>query len=192
MSSITTRTGDDGTTGLVFGQRVPKSHLRIEAVGRLDEFNAALGFAKASSEAGGTREGGVYETLETMQRDLIAVMGELAAADADAERYQQSRFDKLTPDGLAHLDGWIAALEARQLPFDGWATPGRTLPRRRFGFGPRGRSARRTAPGSDARSRRSRARAVAAIPEPRLGFALAASPRGRIIMTQSRAGLRAD
>ncbi len=128
MSSITTRTGDDGTTGLVFGQRVPKSHPRIEAVGRLDEFNAALGFAKASSEAGGTREGGVYETLETMQRDLIAVMGELAAADADAERYQQSRFDKLTPDGLARLDGWIAALEARQLPFDGWATPGRTLP----------------------------------------------------------------
>ena len=41
--SIATRTGDDGTTGLIFGQRVPKCHPRIEAVGRLDELNAALG-----------------------------------------------------------------------------------------------------------------------------------------------------
>ena len=124
MSSITTRTGDDGTTGLVFGQRVSKSHPRIEAVGRLDEFNAALGFAKASLPAGAP----VYATLETIQRDLIAVMGELAAADADAERYQQSRFDKLDPEALGRLDRSIAELGARQLPFDGWATPGRTLP----------------------------------------------------------------
>jgi cob(I)alamin adenosyltransferase len=128
MSSITTRAGDNGTTGLVFGQRVSKSHPRIEAVGRLDEFNAALGFAKASSDAGGGQNSALFATLEAIQRDLIAVMGELAAADADADRYQQSRFDKLPPEALARLDALIAALESRQLPFDGWATPGRTLP----------------------------------------------------------------
>jgi cob(I)alamin adenosyltransferase len=120
MSSITTRTGDDGTTGLVFGQRVSKSHPRIEAVGRVDELNAALGFAKATAGPA------IFETLEAIQRDLIALMGELAAADADAGRYQQSRFDKLSPEALARLDDKIADLEARQLPFDGWATPGRT------------------------------------------------------------------
>jgi cob(I)alamin adenosyltransferase len=128
MSSITTRTGDHGMTGLVFGQRVPKSHPRIEAVGRLDEFNAALGFAKASLPAGAGQGSARFESLETMQRDLIALMGELAAADADAGRYQESRFEKLGPEALARLDGLVAELEARQLPFDGWATPGRTLP----------------------------------------------------------------
>ena len=127
MSSITTRTGDDGTTGLVFGQRVSKGHPRIEAVGRFDEFNAALGFAKASCDSAPERSGALHGTLEAMQRDLISVMGELAAADADAERYQQSRFDKLSPEALARLDRLIADLEARQLPFEGWATPGRTL-----------------------------------------------------------------
>ncbi len=127
MSSITTRTGDNGTTGLVFGQRVSKSHPRIEAVGLLDEFNAALGFAKAAAQAH-HGEAPIHETLEAMQRDLIAVMGELAAADADAQRYQQSRFDKLAPEALARLDRSIAGLEARQLSFAGWATPGRTVP----------------------------------------------------------------
>jgi cob(I)alamin adenosyltransferase len=130
MSSITTRTGDNGTTGLVFGQRVSKAHPRIEAVGRLDEFNAALGFAKASLPSGATagRDTARFEILEAIQRDLIAVMGELAAADADADRYQESRFDKLSLESLARLDTAIADLEARQLPFDGWATPGRTVP----------------------------------------------------------------
>ena len=124
MASITTRTGDNGTTGLVFGQRVSKSHPRIAAVGLLDEFNAALGFAKASNAG----VDALYGSLEAIQRDLIVIMGELAADDADAERYQQSRFDKLSPEALARLDGLIAELEARQLPYDGWATPGRTLP----------------------------------------------------------------
>ena len=47
MSSIATRTGDDGTTALLYGQRVPKDHPQIEAIGNLDELNAALGLAKA-------------------------------------------------------------------------------------------------------------------------------------------------
>jgi len=44
--SISTRTGDDGTTSLLYGQRVPKDHPQIEAVGSIDEFNAALGLAR--------------------------------------------------------------------------------------------------------------------------------------------------
>lgn len=45
LSSITTRTGDDGTTGLGDGTRVSKHSLRIEAIGAVDEANAALGIA---------------------------------------------------------------------------------------------------------------------------------------------------
>ncbi|MCS6809551.1 MAG: cob(I)yrinic acid a,c-diamide adenosyltransferase, partial [Bacteroidota bacterium] len=46
-TKIYTKTGDDGTTGLFGGERVPKDHLRIEAYGTLDELNAVLGVALA-------------------------------------------------------------------------------------------------------------------------------------------------
>ena len=125
MSSIATRTGDDGTTGLVFGQRVPKSHPRIEAVGRLDELNAALGHAKAVHDSPALRE-----TLESIQQDLVNLMGEIAADDADQERYLASRFGRLADESLARIDASIHALENGDPPlrFDDWATPGRTLP----------------------------------------------------------------
>ncbi len=125
MASIATRTGDDGTTGLIYGQRVPKCHPRVEAVGRLDELNAALGQAKAVN---GVAE--VRETLQAIQKDLVIVMGELAADDADQERYLGSRFGALTPDALARIDAAVSTLENGEPPlrFDGWATPGATIP----------------------------------------------------------------
>ena len=120
--SIATRTGDDGTTGLVFGQRVPKDHPRVEAVGRLDELNAALGWAK--SQAG--KVGDLVASLESIQRDLVNLMGELAADDADQTRYAESKFGKITEADLARIDSSIASLEATPISFDGWATPGKT------------------------------------------------------------------
>ena len=45
LNKIYTRTGDDGTTGLVDGSRTPKHSARIEAIGAVDEANSALGFA---------------------------------------------------------------------------------------------------------------------------------------------------
>ena len=123
MSSISTRTGDDGTTGLIFGQRVPKDHPRVEAVGRLDELNAALGMAKASAAHA------PIDTLEDIQRQLVVIMGELSAADADQERYlADRRFGSLEPAALARLDEAVNGLEngVPPLRFDGWATPGRT------------------------------------------------------------------
>ncbi len=121
--SITTRRGDDGTTALLFGQRVPKDHPQIEAVGVFDEVNAALGFAKSVQPAGER-----HAALEAIQRDLVALMGELVCAESDAERYLASKFQKLEPAALARVDAQIAALEAKQIRFDGWATPGATLP----------------------------------------------------------------
>ena len=127
-SSIATRTGDDGTTGLIFGQRVPKNHPRVEAVGRLDELNAALGLAKATA-ASHPPGGPLGGTLEGIQRDLVIIMGELSADDADQERYLASRFGSLGDEALARLDESVRALESGEPPlrFDGWATPGKTL-----------------------------------------------------------------
>jgi len=120
--SIATRTGDDGTTSLLYGQRVPKHHPQIEAVGMLDELNAALGFAKATQPPHSDRS-----ELERIQNELVALMGEFACAEADAERYASSKFAKVDEAALARLDAAVAALEAQQIRFTGWATPGANL-----------------------------------------------------------------
>jgi len=119
--SIATRTGDDGTTSLLYGQRVPKDHPQIEAVGALDELNAALGLAKSTRPPGA--DAGL---LEGIQRDLIALMGEICCAEGDADRHAASSFARLGTDDLARIDAAVAAVESRLPNFDGWATPGAT------------------------------------------------------------------
>lgn len=120
--SIATRTGDDGTTSLLYGQRVPKHHPQVEAVGALDELNAALGFAKATRPAGtGAGE------FERIQQELVALMGEISCAEADAQRHADSKFARLGEPALARIDAAVAAIEARHPRFDGWATPGANL-----------------------------------------------------------------
>ncbi len=120
--SIATRTGDDGTTSLLYGQRVPKDHPQIAAVGALDELNAALGFAKATRPAGADPS-----ELARIQQELVALMGEVACAEANAARYDESKFAKIDDPALARLDAAVAAIEARSPKFDGWATPGANL-----------------------------------------------------------------
>jgi cob(I)alamin adenosyltransferase len=120
--SIATRLGDTGTTGLLYGQRVSKDHPQIEAIGAFDELNAAMGTVKAFYPS----DSAAFTNLELMQRDLVALMGELACAEADVTRYAASKFPKIEESDLARLDAGIAALEARNLSFDGWATPGKT------------------------------------------------------------------
>ncbi len=120
--SIATRTGDQGTTGLLYGQRVPKNHPQIEAVGALDELNAAIGLAKAARPAGADRS-----EMERIQKELVALMGEITCAEGDAARYADSKFAKIGPAELAHLDAAVAAVESRQPKFDDWATPGANL-----------------------------------------------------------------
>lgn len=117
--SIATRTGDKGTTGLLHGQRVPKDHPQIEAVGAFDELNVEVGAARLASADGGTRD-----ILLGVQGSLVALMGELACAEEDAEKHAQSKFARLSERDLAALDALVASLEAKGLRFDGWATPG--------------------------------------------------------------------
>ncbi len=121
--SIATRTGDDGSTSLLYGQRVPKNHAQVEAVGAFDELNAALGLAKATapdSPAGRARK----TEIAGIQSLLTALMGEIACAETDLARYGDSQFQKLGEADLASLDASLAAVEAQNVSFDGWATPG--------------------------------------------------------------------
>lgn len=122
VRSIATRTGDDGMTSLLYGQRVPKNHPQVEAVGALDELNAALGFAKATLPASSGRD-----QLERVQQELVALMGEVACAQQDIERHAGSSFARIDEAALGRLDAAVAVVEARQPRFEGWATPGANL-----------------------------------------------------------------
>jgi len=77
-----TAKGDDGTTGLLGEGRVPKTHIRMEAVGSLDEASAALGLARAQCSAPQTPP-----ILVEVQRDLYKLMAEVAATPENAERF---------------------------------------------------------------------------------------------------------
>lgn len=121
--SIATRTGDDGSTSLLYGQRVAKDHPQIEAVGAFDELNVALGAVRIHLTAS-EPDTAVRDLIAATQRALVAMMGEIACAESDAARYAESRFDKVQAEDLQRLDDAIARLEARGLTFDGWATPG--------------------------------------------------------------------
>lgn len=119
--SIATRTGDNGTTGLMYNRRVSKAHLRVETCGAVDELNAALGLARATAT-----ESFVRESLLAVQQDLILLMGEVATLPADLERYVKDGFQLVSPAMTDKLDALVKDLEAQKISFKGWATPGAT------------------------------------------------------------------
>jgi cob(I)alamin adenosyltransferase len=109
---IYTRRGDDGTTSLRGGARVAKSHGLVEALGALDEAQAALGVARAECSRGGSLNG----LLAGLERDLWAVMGEVAAPGGAKET--------VTPAMVAALEATIDAHAAGLGRIDGFALPG--------------------------------------------------------------------
>ena len=73
LTQIATRTGDDGTTGLGDGQRVAKDHLRVQAMGEVDELNSTLGVLLAEPLPDAVRG-----LLVTVQHELFNLGGELS------------------------------------------------------------------------------------------------------------------
>lgn len=118
--SIVTRTGDAGTTSLLFGRRVAKDHPRIEACGAVDELNAALGLVRCVAGDSVLRE-----RLDTIQQQLITLMGELATDREDRDRHGQAGFSTVDPGMTAWLEGCVAAVEGNQPRSAGWLLPGK-------------------------------------------------------------------
>jgi cob(I)alamin adenosyltransferase len=119
--SIATKTGDNGTTALMYGRRVAKNHPRVEAYGSVDELNAALGLARATAEHDFVRT-----HVLAIQKDLVTLMGELAVANEDLDRYVKGGFLLVTPAMTAKLDVLVQEIESQNVSFKGWATPGAT------------------------------------------------------------------
>jgi cob(I)alamin adenosyltransferase len=120
--SIATKTGDAGTTGLMYGRRVPKNHPRVEACGTLDELNSALGLARATAT-----ETFVGVNLFWIQKNLVDVMGEVGVLTEDLPRYVAAGYKLVTPELTAKLDALVQEIEAQHISFHGWATPGATV-----------------------------------------------------------------
>jgi cob(I)alamin adenosyltransferase len=118
MSPFYTRTGDDGQTGLLGEGRLPKYHPRIETLGALDEASAALGLARALASQEETKT-----ILADIQRDLYALMAEVAATPENA-----ARFRTLDLARLKWLESQADALEARLPPPREFILPGDSLP----------------------------------------------------------------
>ena len=117
--SIVTRTGDTGMTGLMYNRRVPKHHPRVAAYGSVDEFNAALGLARAT-----TAHTFVAENIFSIQKDLVVLMGELCVLPEDLPRYLADGYSQVTPAMTAKLEALVRDIELQSIRFDGWATPG--------------------------------------------------------------------
>src|ERR1041385_4702534 len=117
--SIITRTGDNGTTGLMYNRRVPKTHPRVNAYGVVDELNAVLGLARASAEPKFLKE-----RLLAIQKELVIVMGELAILPQDLPRYSAEGFKIVTPEMTASLEKLAGELEERKISPQDWAMPG--------------------------------------------------------------------
>jgi cob(I)alamin adenosyltransferase len=117
---IYTRTGDDGTTGLLYGGRVSKSHPAAEAYGTVDETVAAMGLARALSDSPLLQEA----VLET-QRGLFVVGADLATNPTQRGKLKGG-VSLVTPEMVERLEGVIdRTTEEHPLP-DHFVVPGAT------------------------------------------------------------------
>lgn len=114
---IYTRTGDDGTTGLLGKDRVPKHDLRVEAYGSVDEFNATLGMVLTHDT-----QGGFSPLVERLQVACFQVGAELATVDAA----MRERLVRITDDDVTALEREIDRLEAELPPLTRFVLPGGT------------------------------------------------------------------
>jgi len=120
--SIVTKTGDKGETSLMYGHRVSKGDARVDAYGCLDELTAALGLARSIAT-----DKFISDEILAAQKDLIVLMGELATASADQERYAKDGFQITTPAMVDRVSAVIDDLEKDEslYPKD-WVIPGGT------------------------------------------------------------------
>jgi cob(I)alamin adenosyltransferase len=120
--SIVTKTGDKGETSLMYGRRVSKADPRVEAYGCVDELNAALGLVRSICG-----DKFVSGQILAAQKDLILVMGELATAPGDLDRYVKNGFHRTSASMVDRLTEVIVDLEKdKSLYSQDWAIPGRT------------------------------------------------------------------
>nr|WP_290667256.1 cob(I)yrinic acid a,c-diamide adenosyltransferase [Ardenticatena sp.] len=116
---IYTKTGDDGSTSLFGGQRVPKDAPRVEAYGTVDELNALLGLVATLLD-----DQHLLERVRHIQADLFVIGADLATP-ANAEK-AAAWIPRLTAEDIQRLEEWIDEAEAELAPMKTFVLPGGT------------------------------------------------------------------
>ena len=114
MVRIYTRTGDDGTTGIVGGDRVPKDSPVIEAGGDIDELSSLVGVARSLS-----LPDGIDVVLQTVQERLLIIGIAIATPDG-----VKAQIPKISDEDILKLEKEIDALQTQIHPLDGLILPG--------------------------------------------------------------------
>ena len=113
---IYTRKGDDGTTGLLYGDRVPKHSPLIEANGAIDEAQAFIGVARAQGDPGSE----LASQLMTIEADLWVLMAEVATSPENRSKLKELVTAAMVQSLEAHID---QATERFEMP-KGFVIPG--------------------------------------------------------------------
>lgn len=126
---IYTKTGDDGTTGLFAGGRVPKDHPRIAAYGSVDELNALLGIiathalaVRQTTAQADERIGLMLDIIGRAQADLFSIGAELATPQPSTHGTKL-----LKPVDAERLENWIDQLEQGMDELKTFILPGGSL-----------------------------------------------------------------
>ena len=123
LNKIYTRTGDDGTTGLVDGSRLPKYAARMEAIGAVDEANSAIGLAVVALGAGqiaGDQES--RAALLRIQNELFDLGADLATPGEDFTPGPMAL--RILPESAVWLESQIDALNEAMPPLTSFILPG--------------------------------------------------------------------
>lgn len=121
LNKIYTRTGDDGTTGLGTGARVPKHHARIAAFGTVDETNAAIGVARLELDGSG---GEIDTMLERIQNDLFDLGADLCVPETGKEGSGEAL--RIIAGQVERIENEIDKLNADLEPLRSFILPGGT------------------------------------------------------------------
>ncbi len=117
MRQFYTKMGDDGYTGLIGDERVPKNHPQPNALGSLDEASAILGLVRAS-----TKLDDINQIILRVQRDLYHMMAEVSASPEDANRFRE-----IGADNIYWLEALIDDFSTKVEYPDGFIIPGDTF-----------------------------------------------------------------
>lgn len=121
LNKIYTRTGDDGTTSLATGKRLPKNDLRIECYGTVDEVNAIVGIARHDMA------GEVDAMLGRIQNDLFDLGADLATPDpADGSKLPFEPL-RITEAQVTRLEQELDQLNAHLAPLESFILPGGSI-----------------------------------------------------------------
>jgi cob(I)alamin adenosyltransferase len=119
LNKIYTRTGDDGTTGLVDGSRVAKASTRIDAIGKVDEANSAIGLAAASLNPGAHTD-----ALFRIQNDMFDLGADLATPAPDGDFTPSEMVLRVSQAQVDWLEQAIDGLNEDLEPLTSFVLPG--------------------------------------------------------------------